>query len=162
VAGLDAKGLRAITPEGIFPRAAADAVLGWAVAVSDGSRLAVEGPSGAVTLYSIDGPNEPREVPGLEPAFHAVRFGDDGRSLFVVAHQGTPTRLYRVEVGSRIPEFTAVDLATGRRRLVHELIPADTAGVTTFTNGFVSTDGRAYAYEYRQVLGNLYLAEGLR
>ena len=41
-------------------------------------------------------------------------------------------------------------------------MPADAAGVTTFTNGFVSADGRAYAYEYRQVLGNLYLAEGLR
>jgi hypothetical protein len=148
VVGLDGKGLRAITPEGVFPRAAA--THGWTVAVSDGRRLAVEGPSGVVTLYSVDGPDEPREVPSLEPAFHAVRFGDDGRSLFVVAHQGTPTRLYRV------------DLATGRRALAHELMPPDPIGVTTFGAAFVTPDGRAYAYDYRQVIGNLYLAEGLR
>jgi hypothetical protein len=147
VAGLDGKGLRAITPEGVFPRAAA--THGWTVAVSDGRRLAVEGPSGVLTLYSIDGLDLPREVPGLEPAFHAVRFADDGRSLFVVAHQGTPTRLYRV------------DLATGRRALAHELMPPDPIGVTTFTGAFVTPDGRAYAYGYRQVIGNLYLVEGL-
>jgi hypothetical protein len=148
VAGLDGKELRAITPEGVFPRAAA--THGWTRAVSDGRRLAVEGPSGVVTLYSVDGTDEPREVPGLEPAFHAVRFADDGRSLFVVAHQGTPTRLFRV------------DIATGRRALVRELMPPDQVGVTTFTGAFVSADSRAYAYDYRQVLGNLYLAEGLR
>ena len=96
------------------------------------------------------GPDEPREVPGLEPAFHAVRFADDGRSVFVVAHQGTPTRLYRV------------DLATGRRALAYELMPPDPIGVTTFTGAFVTPDGRAYAYDYRQVIGNLYLVEGLR
>jgi len=150
VVGLDGRGLRAITPEGVFPQADSDAILGWTVAVSDGRRVAVEGPQGAVTLYPVDASDEPREVPGLAPAFHAVRFGVDGRSLFVVAHRGTPTRVYRV------------DLATGRRTLAHDLMPADAAGVTTFTNGFVSADGRAYAYEYRQVLGNLYLAEGLR
>ena len=148
VAELDGTGLRAITPEGVFPRAFETD--GWTRAVSDGRRVAVEGPNGSVTLYPVDGPGEPREVPGLGPGFHAVRFGADGRSLFVVEHQRTPTRLHRV------------DLETGQRSLAFELMPPDPAGVTTFTNAFVTADGRVYAYEYRQVLGNLYLAEGLR
>jgi hypothetical protein len=148
VSGLDGSGLRAITPDGVFPRAAATD--GWMTPASDGRRVAVEAPNGAVTLYPVDGPDPPREVPGLGAGFHAIRFSDDGRRLFVTPHQGTPTRVFRV------------DLATGQRTLVHELMLPDPDGVTTFASGLVTPDGRAYAYGYRQVLGNLYLAQGLR
>jgi hypothetical protein len=80
----------------------------------------------------------------------AVRFADDGRSLLVAGPEATPTRVYRV------------DLVTGRRTLLRELMPADTAGVTTFEQAWVTPDGRSYAYPYRQVLQQLYLVEGLR
>ena len=86
-----------------------------------------------------------------------LRFSADGRSLLVAGSEDTPTRVYRV------------DLATGRRTLLHELMPADPAGVTTGggilawgLGAVVTPDGRGYAYTYRQIFHNLYLADGLR
>jgi hypothetical protein len=110
--------------------------------------LACLGPTKRVTLYPLGG-GEDREVPGLEPGMQPLRFSADGRSLLVAGPEDTPTRVYRV------------DLATGRRTLRHELMPADPAGVTTL-GAVVTPDGRGYAYNYRQILHNLYLVEGLR
>jgi hypothetical protein len=55
-----------------------------------------------------------------------------------------------------------LDLATGVRRLVHEIKPADMAGVWPVGNLVVTPDGRGYAYSYFQYLHNLYLADGFR
>jgi Tol biopolymer transport system component len=148
VQGVDGSGRRAVTPEGVFPRLEATQMAG--PPVSDGSRVAVPGPNGRLTLYPLDGGAEPREIAGLAPGFLALRFADDGRSLFVAGLEANPTRAYRV------------DLVSGRRTLVYELMPADAAGVTTFEHPFVTPDGRWYAYAYRQVLQQLYLVDGLR
>jgi Tol biopolymer transport system component len=147
VQATDGSGRRAVTPEGVFPRLEGTRI---PVPVSDGRRVAVPGPNGHLTLYRLDDGAEPREVPGVGPGFLAVRFGVDGRSLLVAGPEATPTRVYRV------------DLVTGRRTLLHELMPADTAGVTTFEYAFVTSDGRSYAYAYRQILQQLYLVEGLK
>jgi Tol biopolymer transport system component len=147
VQGADGGGWRAVTPEGVFPQLLATRV---PVPVGDDHQVAVPAPNGRLTLYRLDGGGEPREVPGVGPGFVAVRFATDGRSLFVAGPEATPTRVYRV------------DLVTGRRTLLHELMPADTAGVTTFEQAFVTPDGRSYAYPYRQILQQLYVVEGLR
>ena len=56
-----------------------------------------------------------------------------------------------------------VDPGNGRRTLLHELKPADMAGVWVFAAGLqVTPDGRGYAYGFQQYLHNLYLADGFR
>jgi hypothetical protein len=138
VLDVDGGSRRAVTPEGVTAGSFD----------SDGRSLACLGPTKRVTLYPLEG-GEGREVPGLEPETQPVRFSADGRSLLVANPEETPTRVYRV------------DLVTGRRTLLHELMPADPAGVT-IVGGVVTPDGRGYAYNYRQVFHNLYLVEGLR
>jgi hypothetical protein len=147
VVGIDGSGRRSVTPEGVF------AGLKWDAnpkPVTVGRRVAVPGPSGRLTLYSLEGAEAPREVPGVEAGFTAARFASDGRSLIVVGPEDTPTRLYRV------------DLDTGRRTPQHELAPEDRAGVTTYPEAVVTPDGRGYAYEYCRIFHKLFLVEGLR
>jgi hypothetical protein len=136
---LDSGRWRAVTPEGM--------PLGtlWA---SDGRHAAAVAPTGRVTLYPLDG-GASREVAGLEPGMEPLRFSVDGRSLLVARPRETPLRIYRV------------DLTTGRRALVHELVPPDPAGVSSDLV-VVTPDGRGYAYTYRQVFHNLYLVDGLK
>jgi hypothetical protein len=147
VVGVDGKGLRPVTPEGVF------AGLQWdsdPVPVTDGRHVAVPSPNGRLTLYPLDGVSQPRELPGLGPGFSAARFGDDGRSLIVVGPDTMPTRVYRV------------DLASGTKKLLYELAPEDRAGVTTYPSAVVTPDGRGYAYTYRRILHQLFVADGLR
>jgi eukaryotic-like serine/threonine-protein kinase len=147
VVGTDGSGRRPVTPEGVF------AGLQWdsePVPVTDGRHVAVPSPKGRLTLYPLGGVGEPRELPGLGPGFSAARFSDDGRSLIVVGPETTPTRVYRLDLGS------------GTKTLLHELAPEDRAGVTTYPSAVVTPDGRGYAYTYRRIFHKLFVAEGLK
>ena len=55
-----------------------------------------------------------------------------------------------------------LDVATGRREPWLALAPPDPAGVWGISDIQLSADGRGYVYTYQRVLGDLYLAEGLR
>jgi hypothetical protein len=131
---------RAVTPEAVV-----DCVPGR-------ERVACVGPANRVTLYPLGG-GEPKEGPGLEPGATTLRLSDDESSLFVAPPRATRTTPLRVE---------RVDLATGRRTLVHEIKPADMAGVWMPSVLLVTPDGRGYAYSYYQWFHNLYVADGLR
>ena len=54
------------------------------------------------------------------------------------------------------------DLQTGRTELVKTLVPPDTAGVQTIAAPIITRDGRTYAYTYIRLLGDLYIADGLK
>jgi dipeptidyl aminopeptidase/acylaminoacyl peptidase len=134
---------RAVTPEGV-----ANCAVGR-------QRVACLGPPNRLALYPLDG-GEPRELPGIElgPDVGLLRLSEDESSLIVSRLGATRTAPVRVE---------RVDLATGRRTLLHELRPADMAGVVlAYAGQQVTPDGRGYAYGYQQYLHNLYLADGFR
>jgi Tol biopolymer transport system component len=137
---------RALTPEGVK-----GGVPGKDPLPCDGRRVAFAGPDGRITLAPLDA-GEVRVVPDLEPGLVPLRFTEDGRSLFV-------TRSSQTEVETRV---WRLDLDTGERTLVHALMPADRAGVTTIGAPVLTPDGRGYAYGYRQIFHHLYLVEGLR
>jgi hypothetical protein len=61
-----------------------------------------------------------------------------------------PIRVYRYEV------------ATGRKELWRELMPADAAGLNTISRVVITADGKAYAYSYFRVLSYLQLVDGLK
>jgi hypothetical protein len=105
-----------------------------------------------VVWYSLEG-DAPREMAELEPGLSPLRLSEDEISLFVSAPRTTRTAPLRVE---------RVDLASGKRTLVHEIKPADMTGVWLPFRPLVTPDGRGYGYSYHQILHSLYLADGLR
>jgi hypothetical protein len=109
----------------------------------------VFGFSDSVALYPIDGQGAPQPVPGIHPDESILSGSPDGRSVLVGVLGG-----YTVDV-------TRVDLATGRRELFKKIGPPDPAGVSIQYLVF-TPDGKYYAYDYGQLLSELYLVEGLR
>jgi hypothetical protein len=78
-----------------------------------------------------------------------ARWTADGRGLLAY-HWSVPARLERV------------DLATGRRDLVHRLAPPDLAGAVRIQNVTVASDDNVYAYSALQRRSDLFLVEGAR
>ena len=58
--------------------------------------------------------------------------------------------------------ITRVDVATGKRQVVKEWLPADRAGVTGYFSAGISTDGKTIVYSYNRIVGDLYLVDGLK
>ena len=78
----------------------------------------------------------------------------DGRDLFVRTWlPNTP------ETESRILRLS---LQTGARTLLRTVGPADRAGAGFVRSFALTRDGRTYAYQYPQLLHDLYLATGLK
>src|SRR5262249_57448444 len=89
------------------------------------------------------------EAPALAPAT-PIRWGQDGRSLYVRTRQDAAGRIFRV------------DPATGERELWKELLPPDPAGVTLVDGIHLSADARSYSYTYSRRLLDLYVVDGLQ
>jgi hypothetical protein len=75
---------------------------------------------------------------------------EDGKGLYVFKRGTLPTQIVRV------------DIATGRREPWQVFVPADPAGIRGITNFETTRDGRRVAFNYRRVLSQLFLVEGLK
>ncbi|HEY6147229.1 MAG TPA: WD40 repeat domain-containing protein, partial [Thermoanaerobaculia bacterium] len=115
----------------------------------DGTRFVGGGPDGKAYIFPVAG-GEPVLVPGREPGETPLGWTADDRSLYVQKRGGPAARIDRL------------DLATGRRELWKEILPADATGVVRVSSVFLSPDGAFYVYAYSRVLSNLYLVEGLK
>jgi Tol biopolymer transport system component len=115
----------------------------------DGRRIAALDPEGRIVLYPVDG-GDPEAVPGLDPGALPLRWGADGRSLYVSCRGSLPARIWRV------------DLARGSRGPAAELSPFDRAGVMNLITAQVTPDGHTVAYSYSRTLSDLVLVEGLK
>ena len=112
--------------------------------------VAVLDREGKGRIVSLNGSPE-RPLPGFEPGDVLMQWSADGRFLYAVRQQDLPARIFRVEI------------ATGRRELWKELVPADPSGVNRVESIAISQDGRSYAYSYMRVVTNdLYLIEGVK
>jgi len=133
--------VRAITPEGI----------GNGVLSARGDTLYAGGPDRQPYAFPTNG-GPPRRLTGkgLEPQDTYLRFGSDGRTVYLTQPDGQFAKLYRF------------DALTRRRTLVRELRPPDTSGLLGVRNVVVSRDGRTIAYMARRYLAKLYVATGLR
>ena len=58
--------------------------------------------------------------------------------------------------------MSRLDIATGKRELWKELLPADASGVTEVTAPLPTPDGKYYVYTYIRRLSDLYVAQGLK
>jgi len=112
--------------------------------IRDSSQVVFSASSRA-TILPLKG-GEPRKV-DLEPADRLAGFAADSHAVFVL-HKGghTPAAIYRV------------DLATGKRSLLHELVLPEGYSVDSLR---VTPDGRRYALMRSSKLSELYMAEGI-
>jgi eukaryotic-like serine/threonine-protein kinase len=130
-----------ITPEGINSSAF--------TLSPDGGLVAGIGPDQKGYLYPVAG-GEPRPISGFEPGEEPISWGADGRSLFIYRPGDLPAKVYRLELG------------TGRRNLLEQLMPSDPAGVNHIGPIVLTPDGKTYVYGYHRTLTDLYLVEGLK
>jgi hypothetical protein len=103
-------------------------------------------------LYSFE-TREESEIPGLDPGDQFLRWSADGKSLYVQPGDDleTAARIYRIEI------------ATGERKLLHQLGPFEHAGLVPHALWAALTpDGGAYCYTATYFPNDLYLVEGLR
>jgi len=134
---------RPITPEGI-----AAALPGFAIS-PDGLWVAAVGPARKTMLFPVEG-GQPREISGVVEGEFPIRFGNDGRSVYVWKRGDVPARVSKINI------------ETGRRELWRDLMPLDPAGVERISNVVVAADGKTYAYAYARILSDLFMVEGLK
>jgi Tol biopolymer transport system component len=132
---------RALTPEGI--RYVSHPVS------PDGRWVAGETAAGQVVLFPTDG-GAPRTLSALAPGEVPIRWAADGRALYILERGTLPARVF------------LFDMASGRRTLWKDLIPADRAGVMFIATVQVAAGAQAYAYSFKRVLGQLHVMRGLR
>ena len=116
--------------------------------VSPDGRRAVAARAGKLIVLSLDGSEQPRELPGLSaPRDRAVQWTADSQSLYVNSLMGRPVAvdLYDVQTGKRSP---------------WKQIPLEEPYYQVRVR--VTPDGRAYVVGSRAVFSELYLVEGLR
>ncbi len=131
---------RALTPEGYES---------YNKTVSpDGKFIVAQGPDLRRWLCPLEG-GEPTPLPALTRGDLPTRWSADGRSLYVFRRGELPAKVYRL------------DVATGRKELWRELMPADPAGVSNIVP-LPTPDGGSYVYSYGRTLSDLFLVEGLK
>jgi Tol biopolymer transport system component len=132
---------RPVTPEGyrMFRHAVSP----------DGRFIIATGPEQRIYLYPLAG-GEPTPLPGSAPGDIPDRWTADGRAVYVHRRDQMPVKVH------------LLDVATGRKELWKDLIPADAAGVTEVATVVPTSDGRSYVYSYIRRLTDLYLVEGLK
>jgi eukaryotic-like serine/threonine-protein kinase len=141
VQNVDGSDARPISPEGVNPSLFA--------ITADGKNVAAIGPDQKGYIYPIDG-GQPKLIPGLDPYEGPIGWCDDGQSLFIYRLGELPARIYRLNI------------ATGKKQFVRQLMPPDLSGVTDISAIFITPDGRGYVYEYGRTLSDLYLVSDIK
>jgi Tol biopolymer transport system component len=122
----------------------------------EGSTAGFVSPDATQILYSTQsgawliqpaGGGAPRPVPQIAPDESVIRWGADGRSLYLERSSSVPFR------------FDRLDLGSGRRVLVREVAPADRAGLLFGGGAALTEDLKAYAYDYSRMTSQLYVVE---
>ena len=115
----------------------------------DGKWVVAQGGDQMSALYPLEG-GEPKTIPGLSPDDRAVTWSPIGDNLYVYRRGELPCPVF------------LLDLSTGRKQPVKELMPPDPAGVVEVVTVQTTPDAAAYAYSYHRILSDLLLVEGLK
>jgi eukaryotic-like serine/threonine-protein kinase len=130
---------RAITPEGTY----------GSLVTPDGKWVLATDAQRQRWLYPIAG-GEPQKLNlDISPGEAILGFFDNGKSLLL------RTRALPLKV-------TRLDLASGKREPVKEIVPADLAGAQSIPYIRFSADGKSYAYSVGRWLSDLYVVDGLK
>lgn len=141
VQSVDGGSPRPVTPEGIT----------GALVSPDGQFLLAQDleDKEPIAVYPLNG-GEPRPIPSLEREDRVIRWGLDGRSVYVYRPRERPLKLFKLNV------------TTGKKEAAKEIVPADLAGILGPVNVLITPDGRGYLYAFTRSLSDLYLVRGLK
>ncbi|MGA2415764.1 MAG: protein kinase [Candidatus Sulfotelmatobacter sp.] len=127
-----------------------EGVNGSLIAISpDGKQIAFVGADQKPALLLVES-GEIRPISALGVGEAPIAWSSDGRSLFV----------YRL--GEVPATVNKLDLATGRKQTIKQLVPPDVSGVTDISSILITPDGNNYVYEYGRTLSDLYLVNDLK
>jgi len=127
-----------VTPEGIT----------GTLISPDGTLLLANDAKGKRIVFPLAG-GVPQEIRGLEDDERALRWADDGRSIYVYTSDQMPLKIYRL------------NYSTGKREFLRDIRPFDPAGIRSPPRIFMTPDGRSYLYQFSRYLSELYLIDGL-
>jgi len=127
-----------------------EGVNGSLIAISpDGKQIVFVGADQKTALLQVES-GEIHPIPALEVGEAPIGWSGDGRSLFVYRLGEVPATVNKLE------------LATGRKQALKQLVPPDVSGVTDISSILVTPDGNNYVYEYGRTLSDLYLVNDLK
>ncbi|HET7452230.1 MAG TPA: protein kinase [Thermoanaerobaculia bacterium] len=132
---------RAVTPEGTG--------VGFFPVSPDGKFVVAQGADHQFALYPLDG-GDPQPLPTLTPDDRPIRWTPMGNSLYVFRRGDLPSTVMQL------------DLATGRKERVLDLMPPDPAGIVEIVSVQLTPDAASYAYSYHRILSDLLLVGGLK
>lgn len=130
---------RPLTPEGIR----------GGLVSPDGRYILRADAAAEVAIFPLDG-GSPLVIPGLEEGFVPVQWSEDSASIYGYHPGGVPTKVYKVNV------------MTGNKSVVQELLREPIPGVVTVSPLVATRDGSRFAYSYYQMWSALYVVSGLR
>ena len=130
------------TTRSVTPEETSDPLL-----TPDGETLLARDKSMVFALYRVAGGN-PEPAKGISVNDLPLQWDVSGRMIYVW-DRTLPAKIYRL------------DPRTGKRDFWLELAPADPSGLL-YGHIYISPDGQSYAYHFRRVLTNLFLAQNLR
>ncbi len=139
IQSIDGGPAHAITPEGTS----------GGLVSPDGRWVLASNRRGNTSLYPTEG-GEPRAVPGIALDDSVCGWSEDGKSLFIWNTGEVPGRIYRLNISS------------GAREIIKEMVPSDTAGVLGMGPVTVTPNGKYYAYGFTRELADLYVVTGLK
>jgi serine/threonine protein kinase len=126
-----------VTPEGIYAT----------LPSPDGKFLAGETADYKLTLFPLDG-GPPRPIPS-DPGYTLAQWSADSKAVYTFRPGEVPLKVERL------------DIATGKAKLVRELVPADRGGVVSIGPVITNVNASEFAYSYYQTLSVLYVISGL-
>ena len=132
---------KAISPEGVHATAF--------LVSPDGQSVAAIGPDQLGYFYPVAG-GEARPIRGLEAGEQPVAWSADGKSLYLYRPGELPAKISRL------------DLVSGQKTFVRQLMPGDPAGVETIGPILLTPDAKTCVYGYHRTLSDLYLVDGLK
>jgi Tol biopolymer transport system component/predicted Ser/Thr protein kinase len=115
----------------------------------DGQRILYATPDGTYFIQPIGG-GSAQPVRGLIPDDQVIRWSADGHGLDVFRGGEMPFR------------FERLDVASGRRVVLHEVAPANKSGVLRGQGASLTQDNTAYAYRSFRMTSQLFVVEGAR
>jgi Tol biopolymer transport system component len=114
----------------------------------DGNWIAATGPDRRVHLYPSAG-GEPRDLPGSQAFDNPAGWAADGKHLYVST----------IDIPCRVD---LLDVASGARTHVRDLVGSDAAGMVSFGPARVTPDGSAMTTGYVRILSTLYRIRDLK
>lgn len=111
----------------------------------DGQMVLVKDPTG-YSIHSMQG-GQTKPTKGISSTDLPLQWNTMGRAIYVW-DRTLPARIFRL------------DPTTGKRELWTEITPADPSGLL-YGHIYITPDGQSYAYHFRRILTNLYVARNL-